>query len=326
MEEVVDPLLAAVVRLGLRDLVVVVRELQVVPARVNVHVVAHQVGRHHAALDVPPRPPAAPRARPRRLAALAFLPHREVGGVPLLARLGGERALRLRHLRLGRLSLRRLELRVRVATRAHLRDVHVHRAVRRVREALGDELLDERDNLRHVLGDAGERVGRPDAEGGHVLHELRLEAARVRVEDLVVGHLRAGGREGRARTGRRERRGKGGGGRRRSPHRRAPHRAPPPAARRRRGRSRWRRRPRAPRRSSPSPPRSSPSSACAARAARRARPPRGAPSAGSRASRASSPASPRRRRRRRPPSPSRRRARGPRRRSRRRACSAARAG
>ena len=41
VEEVVDPLLAAVVRLRLRDLVVVVRELQIVPARVNVHAVSY---------------------------------------------------------------------------------------------------------------------------------------------------------------------------------------------------------------------------------------------------------------------------------------------
>ncbi len=50
MPEVVDPLAAAVARLGLAELVVVVREAKVDAAGVDVEVVAEEVRSHHRAL------------------------------------------------------------------------------------------------------------------------------------------------------------------------------------------------------------------------------------------------------------------------------------
>ena len=60
VEEIVHPLVVIVVRLGLRQLVVVVRELEVAAAGMDVHVGAEDVPRHDGALDVPARPAAAP--------------------------------------------------------------------------------------------------------------------------------------------------------------------------------------------------------------------------------------------------------------------------
>ena len=63
---------------GLRDLVLVVREHEVVAAAVDVEAVAEDLERHRRALDVPAGPARAPRRRPRRLAGLRRLPQREV--------------------------------------------------------------------------------------------------------------------------------------------------------------------------------------------------------------------------------------------------------
>ena len=80
------------VGLGLRDLVLVVREDEVRAAAVDLERLAEVLGRHRRALDVPARTAGAPGARPRRLARLGALPEREVvrallRGVDLLARL-----------------------------------------------------------------------------------------------------------------------------------------------------------------------------------------------------------------------------------------------
>ena len=65
-------------RLGLRALVLVVREHEVVAAAVEVEALAEELERHRRALDVPARPALAPRRVPRRLARLGRLPQREV--------------------------------------------------------------------------------------------------------------------------------------------------------------------------------------------------------------------------------------------------------
>ena len=74
--------------LGLRDLVFVVREDQVLAAGMDVEGLAEELRRHRRALDVPAGPAAAPRARPGRLASLLVLgrdrlPEREVHRVAL---------------------------------------------------------------------------------------------------------------------------------------------------------------------------------------------------------------------------------------------------
>ena len=71
---------------GLGPLVLVVRELEVEAAAVEVEPLAEEVERHHDALGVPARAAVAPRRRPRRLAGLGQLPEREVGRVALAAR------------------------------------------------------------------------------------------------------------------------------------------------------------------------------------------------------------------------------------------------
>ena len=79
----------------LRDLVFVVREAQVVPARVDVEAIAQVLHGHRRAFDVPAGEPLAPRARPFHQAAGAGgLPEGEIGGVPL-ARIGLEVAMPL---------------------------------------------------------------------------------------------------------------------------------------------------------------------------------------------------------------------------------------
>ena len=99
VEPVADERHGAGVRLGLGDLVLVVREDEVLAAAVDIDLLAEVLQRHRRALDVPAGAALAPRAVPRRLAGLGALPEREVGGVLLLlagldARAGEQRILR----------------------------------------------------------------------------------------------------------------------------------------------------------------------------------------------------------------------------------------
>ena len=97
-ETVVHPVideLDAVRALGLRDLVLVVRELQVLAAAVDVEMLAEQRAAHGGAFDVPARPPFAVARRPLRLVGLGALPEHEVervflGGVDLDALAGAQ--------------------------------------------------------------------------------------------------------------------------------------------------------------------------------------------------------------------------------------------
>ena len=95
--------------LGLRALVLVVREHEVVAAAVEVEALAEESERHRRALDVPAGPPRTPRRVPRRLAGLRRLPEREVDRVALClvdldARAGGLEQLLERAVRQGRRS------------------------------------------------------------------------------------------------------------------------------------------------------------------------------------------------------------------------------
>src|SRR5919198_6071842 len=71
----------AAVGLALRDLVLVVREDQVLSAAVDVDALAKHLEDHRRALDVPARPARAPGAVPRGFAGFGPLPEREVAGV-----------------------------------------------------------------------------------------------------------------------------------------------------------------------------------------------------------------------------------------------------
>src|SRR5207244_11949381 len=67
--------LDAIRALGLRDLVLVVRELQVLAAAVDVEMLAEQRAAHGGAFDVPARPPFAVARRPLRLVGLRSEEH-----------------------------------------------------------------------------------------------------------------------------------------------------------------------------------------------------------------------------------------------------------
>mmetsp|Transcript_99544 Transcript_99544/g.281681 ORF Transcript_99544/g.281681 Transcript_99544/m.281681 type:complete len:528 (+) Transcript_99544:947-2530(+) len=184
--EVVHPLAPAQVRLRLRHFVVVVRELQVLTAGVNVEELTLDVGRHDRALDVPARAPGPPLAGPRRLPGLGLLPQGEVVGVFLLGVLRRQRALPLRHL--GRADGRGgHQLPVRIPLLVEVVDAEVDAAGGVVRDPLLDELLDEvLDPAVHVVGDARDDVGPLDPERVHVREVRVLELPGVRVEDRVV--------------------------------------------------------------------------------------------------------------------------------------------
>ena len=88
-EAVVQPIAGealAARRPRLRDLVLMVRELEVHAAAMDVEVLAEAGVAHHRALDVPTRPADAPGAVPVGLARLGVLPQHEVERIPASAR------------------------------------------------------------------------------------------------------------------------------------------------------------------------------------------------------------------------------------------------
>ena len=139
-------------RLGLRDLVLVVREDQVEPAAVDVERRAEVLARHRRALEVPAGTAAAPRRRPRGLARLGRLPQREVARVALAG--VAHAVARGLHV-VEPLARQRAVLR----ERAHVEvDVAVDRR-RRARASMST--LHQLDHLRHVAG--GPRLDRRTA-------------------------------------------------------------------------------------------------------------------------------------------------------------------
>ena len=156
--------------LGLRPLRLVVGEGEIGAASVDLEAVAEVGHRHRRTLDVPSRPPWTPRRLPRGLVGQRALPEHEVerialpGHVRHVAALVGDREhLVPRHVRdlaEGRIG----------------RDAEVDLAVGRVREPGVQQLLDEGDHLRHVLGRARQVVGRQPVEAGHLGQEGRHPA------------------------------------------------------------------------------------------------------------------------------------------------------
>ena len=68
---------------GLRDFVLVMRKLQVLPAAVNVEMRSQQLRAHRRTLDVPARTPIAPGRLPKGLAFLGALPQDEIEWIAL---------------------------------------------------------------------------------------------------------------------------------------------------------------------------------------------------------------------------------------------------
>src|SRR6185436_11213051 len=151
--------------LRLRDLVLVVREDEILPAAVEIERLAQVLHRHGRALDVPAGTPRSPGARPRRFARLGSLPEREVERIPLrLAHLDPDAGAKVVHLAPRERPVRRIAPHVEVDVPA-----------RRVGMPRIDEALDEREDLRDVLG-------RPRIHG----RGLDVEERSVREEGLDV--------------------------------------------------------------------------------------------------------------------------------------------
>ncbi len=160
--------------LRLRDLVLVVGEGQVHPARVDVERLPQLLHAHHRALDVPPRAPPAPRRvphRPHRLVLrLHRLPEGEVAHVLLVVLVAGHAlpAAARAQVHLGQLPVLR-----------ELGDVVVDRAVRLV----GDPaLLQAADQLHHpgdVVRGARVHVRPGDPQRVQVVEEQLREGLRV---------------------------------------------------------------------------------------------------------------------------------------------------
>ena len=162
----------------LRELVLVVREAEVVAAAVDLEGRAEVLLGHRGALDVPAGPPRPPRRVPGRvLVRLLTLPERKVALVLL------QRALLLRdHL---------LELRAgQPPVVGEAGDAEVDVAVRRVGHVPLEQLLDELDDLRDRLGRARLEVGPPEAEVARVLEEpLRRPLGQLAARDSLLRGL-----------------------------------------------------------------------------------------------------------------------------------------
>ena len=169
--------------LALRDLVLVVREDQVVAAAVDVERHAEQRARHRAALDVPARPPTAPRRLPLRLAGFRELPQREVERIALVLVLGDARA-------------DQQLVDVLAAERAVARKRR-HGVVDAVFADVGvaglDQLADHLDDLRHELRGVRLRVGLAHVEDAHRLAERIVEALHHQVERRALALRRRDG-------------------------------------------------------------------------------------------------------------------------------------
>ena len=176
-------------RLRLRDFILVMRKNQVHTARVNVQRCTQVLDRHHGALDVPARPPAAHRRVPGWLAIFGGFPQREVAGVGFVVRIDVYARPRAH------------PAKVVVRKRAILWKTCnpvINRAVGLVREAFFREFFDRRGHLGNMLGRANhalrplqtQRLGILQkgffVSGGVVCQRL---VVRQRVADDLVLHV-----------------------------------------------------------------------------------------------------------------------------------------
>ena len=188
---------------GLGDLVLVVREDEVVAPAVNVDGLADVFHAHRGALDVPAGTALAPGGIPGGFVGLGGLPEGEIGGVTLWVS-GGDACAGFHFLdgAAGEFP---------VALEAG--DVEIDVAGGFVRVSAVDERPDETNDLRDELGGAGEMIDVGDAELADVVHVVALDLSGEgvdgcaldagAVDDLVVhvgdvddhGHVVAAERE-----------------------------------------------------------------------------------------------------------------------------------
>ena len=161
--------------LALRDFILVMREYEVFAAQVQVEARPEQLHAHRAALDVPAGPAFAPRAGPEHLAILrhARLPKREVSDRLLLVFVA---AHPLPHAHLIKIQFHQLP--IPGAAAAIFLDAEIDRAIRSlVGQAARQELLNERNDLPHVLSRARCLLRQAAVEGLEVVEKGRLELA-----------------------------------------------------------------------------------------------------------------------------------------------------
>src|SRR5215471_21038667 len=81
MHPISDELTAAMGALALRDLVLVMRKDEIETAGVDIEGLPQVGFAHRRTLDVPARPPSAPRTIPSRKICIRWLPKHEIGGI-----------------------------------------------------------------------------------------------------------------------------------------------------------------------------------------------------------------------------------------------------
>mmetsp|Transcript_83843 Transcript_83843/g.233921 ORF Transcript_83843/g.233921 Transcript_83843/m.233921 type:complete len:377 (-) Transcript_83843:660-1790(-) len=186
MPKVIDPLRPPVVGLGLRHLIVVVRELQIFAPAMDVEELLVDVVGHHRALNVPTWPPRTPSALPSGLSGLRLFPHREVVRIALLGGLRRQRAFSLLHFR-GTGARCRDQLSVVVASSAKRIDTKIHATVGLIAEAIVLKFFDVLLHPAvHILANPRLHIGSEHTKRVHILEVLVFEASGVGVEDRVI--------------------------------------------------------------------------------------------------------------------------------------------
>ena len=185
---------------ALRHLVLMVREEQILPAAMDVELLAEILPRHGGALDMPAGAATAPGAVPARRLAVGGFPEHEIARIALIGR--DLDAGTGQHL---------LWIAAREPPVLGIgRDGEEHMPLRRIGIVVGDQPLDDRDHLGDRLGRARLVVRRRAVQRRHVGMEIRRRArgdggdglarlARARV-DLVI-HVRDVADIGDAREG-----------------------------------------------------------------------------------------------------------------------------
>mmetsp|Transcript_21964 Transcript_21964/g.43636 ORF Transcript_21964/g.43636 Transcript_21964/m.43636 type:complete len:288 (+) Transcript_21964:860-1723(+) len=182
MEKVVDPLIVAVVRFTLCQLIVVVRELEILTTSMNVHVFAHYVTRYHRALDVPAWSAFAPRAVPTWFARLAPLPQDKIIFVFFVTGTATERTFTLSHVSFRGFLFGRVQFSVVMALLLEIVDAEVHGAVALVSKTFVDDNLNIVDDLRNVLSYTSQDIWVLDSKPRHIFHVLLFKFSCVRFE------------------------------------------------------------------------------------------------------------------------------------------------
>mmetsp|Transcript_13388 Transcript_13388/g.34236 ORF Transcript_13388/g.34236 Transcript_13388/m.34236 type:complete len:206 (+) Transcript_13388:451-1068(+) len=162
VKEVRHPLAMAEARLGLREFIVVVRELEINPTGVNIHAWPQDVRRDGRALNVPPWSTLAPRGIPLRFAWLGCFPQHEITRIALLGAVTRQSPLTLGHFFCSCLNTW-LQFSVVMPGLLEVGDRQVDRPAGLVRQAVIHDLFYKLHNLVNVLRHASQNIRGSDA-------------------------------------------------------------------------------------------------------------------------------------------------------------------